>query len=109
MYNVAVVGATGAVGRELMKVLDDLKFPVKKLLPLASERSAGTEMETPFGVLKVEKLEADKFEGIDVAFFCAGATISKEYAHEAVKRGALVIDNSSAFRMDQTCRWWFRK
>ena len=100
MYNVAVVGATGAVGRELMKVLDDLKFPVKKLLPLASERSAGTEMETPFGVVKVEKLAADKFEGIDVAFFCAGATISKEYAHEAVKRGALVIDNSSAFRMD---------
>ena len=100
MYNVAVVGATGAVGRELMQVLKDLAFPVKKLLPLASERSAGTKMDTPFGVVEVEKLAADKFEGIDVAFFCAGATISKEYAQEAVKRGALVVDNSSAFRMD---------
>ena len=100
MYNVAVVGATGAVGREMMKVLKDLNFPIKNLLPLASERSAGSYIDTPFGKLKVEELSADKFKGIDVALFSAGGSISQEFAPYAVETGCVVIDNSSAFRMD---------
>lgn len=101
---VAVVGATGAVGEELLLTLVERKFPASRVVALASSRSAGKKL--PFagpgnvdGFLIVEELTADSFEGIDIAFFSAGGSISEQFAHEAVKRGAVVIDNSSAFRM----------
>lgn len=100
MYNVAVAGATGAVGREMITVLKELNFPVAKLIPLASERSEGMVLDTPYGDLKVSKLTKDSFKGVDVALFSAGSSISKEFAKHAVESKALVIDNSSAFRMD---------
>ena len=91
---------TGAVGQEILRVLERRKFPVGELVPLASERSAGTE--TVFGGRKhqVRKLEVSAFEGVDFAFFSAGATRSREFVPSALKAGAVVIDNSSAFRMD---------
>ena len=97
--NVAVVGATGAVGREMLAVLEEKKFPVAKLLPLASERSAGTTIEFCEEEITVEVLSRDSFEGIDIALFSAGGGISLEYAPIAAKAGTIVVDNSSAFRM----------
>ncbi|MDP8254021.1 MAG: aspartate-semialdehyde dehydrogenase [Candidatus Kaelpia aquatica] len=99
-YNVAVCGATGVVGREMLKVLEERDFPIKKLLPLASERSIGKEIEFKGRKIKVELLEPDVFSDIDYALFSAGSSVSLEIAPEAAKRGAVVIDNSSAFRMD---------
>jgi aspartate-semialdehyde dehydrogenase len=99
-YNVAVVGATGLVGCTMIKVLEEHNFPVNTLLPLASERSAGSTITFRGKEIKVEKLEADRFKGIDFALFSAGASVSKEFGPKAVERGAVVIDNSSAFRMD---------
>jgi aspartate-semialdehyde dehydrogenase len=99
-YNVAVVGATGLVGRTMIKVLEEHNFPVNVLLPLASERSAGSTVTFRGKEIKVEKLEADRFKGIDFALFSAGASVSKEFGPKAAERGAVVIDNSSAFRMD---------
>ena len=98
--NVAVVGATGLVGRKMIQVLQERRFPVQCLRLLASERSAGTEIDFSGKVHKVEKLTADSFREMDVALFSAGASVSREYAPHAVKAGTLVIDNSSAFRMD---------
>ncbi|MDP8218120.1 MAG: aspartate-semialdehyde dehydrogenase [Candidatus Theseobacter exili] len=100
LYNIAVVGATGAVGAEMLNVLKDRNFPIANLRLLASARSKGKELKFKDKVLKVEELREDSFEGIDIALFSAGASRSKEYAPHAVKSGALVIDNSSAFRMD---------
>jgi aspartate-semialdehyde dehydrogenase len=100
-YDVAVVGATGLVGRTMMRVLEERKFPVNRLLPLASERSAGKKVAFNGRMVEVEKLTPDKFKGIHFALFSAGAGISKEFAPHAVKAGAVVIDNSSAFRMDE--------
>ncbi len=99
-YNVAVVGVTGAVGQEILRVLERRKFPVGGLIPLASERSAG--METAFAgkKYKVQKLAASAFAGVDFAFFSAGASRSREFVPAALKAGAVVIDNSSAYRMD---------
>ncbi|MCX6935397.1 MAG: aspartate-semialdehyde dehydrogenase [Verrucomicrobia bacterium] len=99
-YRVAVVGVTGAVGREILRVLERRKFPVSELIPLASERSAGTEVEFAGKKWKVRTLAAAAFSGVDVAFFSAGATRSREFIPEARKAGAVVVDNSSAFRMD---------
>ena len=99
-YDVAVVGATGLVGRTMLRVLEERKFPVNRLLPLASERSAGKHVTFNGKSIEVEKLTPDKFTGIHFALFSAGASISKEYAPLAAKAGAVVIDNSSAFRMD---------
>ncbi|MFA5097106.1 MAG: aspartate-semialdehyde dehydrogenase [Candidatus Margulisiibacteriota bacterium] len=99
-YNVAVLGATGVVGKELFKVLEDRDFPVKSLLPLASSRTAGSEVVFKGRSLKVELAGKDSFKGIDIALFSAGASISKEFAPYAVKAGAVVIDNTSHFRMD---------
>ena len=99
-YNVAVVGVTGAVGQEILRVLERRKFPVGELVPLASERSAGTETVYAGKKLKVRKLEASAFSGVDFAFFSAGATRSREFVPAALKAGAVVIDNSSAYRMN---------
>ena len=99
-YNVAVLGATGVVGKELFKVLEERDFPVKSLLPLASSRTAGSEVVFKGKPLKVELAGKDSFKGIDIALFSAGASISKEFAPYAVKAGAVVIDNTSHFRMD---------
>jgi aspartate-semialdehyde dehydrogenase len=100
-YDVAVVGATGLVGRKMMQVLEERKFPVDRLVPLASERSAGREVQFNGKQWKVRTLEPQSFEGVRVALFSAGAGVSKEFAPHAVRAGAVVIDNSSAFRMDE--------
>jgi aspartate-semialdehyde dehydrogenase len=99
-YNVAVLGATGVVGKEMFKVLEERNFPVGKLLPLASSRTAGSSVVFKGETLKVELAGKDSFKDIDVALFSAGASISKEFAPYAVKAGAVVIDNTSHFRMD---------
>ncbi|HEO98116.1 MAG: aspartate-semialdehyde dehydrogenase [Campylobacterales bacterium] len=101
-YNVAVVGASGAVGEELFRVLEEVNFPVGNLLPLASARSAGEEIEFKRKTYKIEELTETVFEGrdIDIAFFSAGGSISAQYAKFAVEAGAVVIDNTSHFRMD---------
>ena len=99
-YRVAVVGVTGAVGQEILRVLERRKFPVSELVPLASERSAGTEVEFAGKKVKVRKLQAASFAGVEVAFFSGGATRSREFIPIARKAGAVVVDNSSAFRMN---------
>jgi aspartate-semialdehyde dehydrogenase len=99
-YVVAVVGATGAVGQEMVKVLEQRNFPVKRLVPLASARSAGKKVRFKGKDWTVEELKPESFEGVEIALFSAGSDRSKEFAPEAVKRGAVVIDNSSAFRME---------
>ena len=99
-YNVAVVGATGAVGTEMLSVLEERKFPVDEVRPLASSKSAGGTVSFGGDDVTVKLLTRDSFQGIDAALFSAGAGVSKEYAPVAVKAGAVVIDNSSAWRMD---------
>jgi len=99
-YTVAIVGATGAVGVEMIQVLERRNFPVGKLKLLASARSAGKTLKFKGETVTVEELRTDSFEGVDVALFSAGGGISREFAPAAVKAGAVVVDNSSAFRMD---------
>ncbi len=98
-YNVVVVGASGAVGHELLKILAERNFPLDQLHLCATTRSAGKVMQFQGKDYVVEETTADSFNGMDIALFAGGAA-SKEFAQEAVKRGAVVIDNSSAFRMD---------
>jgi len=98
--HVAIVGATGAVGRELLAVLTARRFPIGRLTLLASARSAGTALEVAGETHRVVALCEEAFRGVDVAFFCAGGGISRELAPRAAELGVLVIDNSSAFRMD---------
>jgi len=98
--NIAVVGATGAVGVEILRVLERRNFPVASLKLLASARSAGKTLEFKGKPHKVEELKAEAFKGCDIAFFSAGATRSREYVPAAKAAGCIVIDNSSAFRMD---------
>ncbi|MBI4828097.1 MAG: aspartate-semialdehyde dehydrogenase [Nitrospinae bacterium] len=100
LYNVAVVGATGAVGQEMVKTLEQRNFPVNNLIPLASARSAGAEVEFAGDKWTVEELTPTSFANVDIALFSAGAARSKDYAPAAVESGAVVVDNSSAFRMD---------
>jgi aspartate-semialdehyde dehydrogenase len=100
-YDVAVVGATGLVGRTMIRVLEERKFPVGRLVPLASERSVGKQVLFNGTKIDVRKLEPGQFKDVQFALFSAGAGISKEFAPHAVKAGAVVIDNSSAFRMDE--------
>lgn len=100
-YNVAVVGATGAVGQEMIRILEQREFPVARLLPLASERSAGKSIGWRDTEIIVENLGDESFSGIDFALFSAGAAVSRQFAGAAVRSGAVVIDNSSAFRMDE--------
>jgi aspartate-semialdehyde dehydrogenase len=99
--NVAVVGATGAVGAEFLTVLAERNFPIKNLTLLASARSAGKTIEYKGEKVKVQELTKDSFKGIEIALFSAGGSISKEFAAPAVAAGAVVVDNSSAFRMTQ--------
>jgi aspartate-semialdehyde dehydrogenase len=98
-YVVAVVGATGAVGTEMIEVLEERKFPVTRLVPLASTRSAGGMVTFEGNELPIGVLTKDSFEGVDIALFSAGAELSREFAPIAVKAGAVVIDNSAAWRM----------
>ncbi|QMU56283.1 MAG: aspartate-semialdehyde dehydrogenase [Candidatus Mycalebacterium zealandia] len=98
--NIAVVGATGAVGREVLEIFPERNFPVGNLKLLASERSRGKEVEFCGRPLKVEAVEPGCFSGVDIAIFSAGASNSRTYAPQAVDEGAVVVDNSSAFRMD---------
>jgi aspartate-semialdehyde dehydrogenase len=99
---VAVVGVTGAVGQTTLKLLDERKFPVKDLRVFASERSVGKAVTFRGEALRVEKIGPEAFKGVDIALFSAGSSQSKEYAPQAVKAGAVVVDKSSAFRMDPT-------
>ena len=96
---VAIVGATGAVGEQMLEVLEERKFPVERIVPLASARSAGVGITWRGRSVKVEELTADSFEGVDLALFSAGAAISEEFGPIAVEAGTVVVDNSRAFRM----------
>lgn len=97
-YRVAIVGATGAVGRELLRVLEERKFPVDNLLLFGTRRSAGTELSFNGDDIKVKVLGKRSFSKSDITFFCAGAAVSVKFARHAVDTGSIVIDNSSAFR-----------
>ena len=98
---VGIVGATGAVGEEIVKVLGNRQFPVSELLLYASARSAGKSVATPFGSVTIEEFELGKARGLDVIFLAVGGDFSLEYAHKLSEGdGPVVIDNSSAFRMD---------
>lgn len=101
LFNVAVVGATGAVGTEMLRILEERDFPVKEIKLLASERSAGAKLEFKGKKIKVEVLKKDSFKGIDIALFSPGASVSAVYAPIAAQAGAVVIDNTSQFRMDK--------
>jgi len=98
--HVAIVGATGAVGIEMIKTLEKRNFPVGELTLLASARSVGKKLPFRGSDIAIKELRADSFAGVDVALFSAGGSISKEFAPHAVKAGAVVVDNSSFFRMD---------
>lgn len=98
---VAVVGATGAVGQEMLKTLVERDFPADEVRLLASHRSAGKEIDFNGSKLTVQELTHDSFEGVKIALFSAGGSISKEFAPSAVKAGAVVVDNTSAFRMTE--------
>jgi len=99
-YNVAVVGATGLVGREMLKTLSQRNFPINQLKLIASERSEGKKIQFEDRELNVESVKDDTFEGIDIALFSAGSGVSKEVAPQVKKAGGIVVDNSNAFRMD---------
>lgn len=98
--NVVIVGSTGAVGKEMIKCLDALKFPVDRLRLVTSERSAGKVIETPFGAITCELASEEVFKESEIALFSAGGDISKEWRERVVDAGCLMIDNSSAFRYE---------
>jgi len=100
--HVAIVGATGAVGVEMLKTLEKRNFPAAKITPLASARSAGKTLPFRGKGLTVQELTRESFEGVDIALFSAGGGTSTEFAPAAVRAGAVVVDNSSAFRMDDS-------
>jgi aspartate-semialdehyde dehydrogenase len=100
-YHIAVVGATGAVGQELLRVLERRNFPVASVRPISSARSAGKSVRFRDESVSVQQLNEHSFENIDVAFFSAGGEISRKYVPIACQADAIVIDNSSAFRMDE--------
>ncbi|MFB0635995.1 aspartate-semialdehyde dehydrogenase [Bacillus rugosus] len=99
--HVAVVGATGAVGQQMLKTLEDRNFEMDTLTLLSSKRSAGTKVTFKGEELTVQEASPESFEGVNIALFSAGGSVSQALAPEAVKRGAIVIDNTSAFRMDE--------
>ncbi|MBP7949847.1 MAG: aspartate-semialdehyde dehydrogenase [Verrucomicrobiales bacterium] len=99
-HHVAVVGATGAVGAEMLRCLESRQFPVSQIRLLASARSAGKRLQFKGSDIAVEELTEHSFDGVDIALFSAGGGISKQFAPAAVRAGAVVVDNSSAFRMD---------
>ena len=104
---VAVAGATGAVGAEFLQVLHDVDFPAAEVRALASARSAGKALpflgcgQVPAGDLTVQEMTPESFEGVDIALFSCGAGVSKEMREAVAAAGAVMIDNSSAFRMDE--------
>jgi aspartate-semialdehyde dehydrogenase len=102
-YNVAVVGANGAVGEEILRVLEEIDFPLNKLVPLASARSVGLQVEYNGESFDIIELTHDIFaqEDVEIALFSAGGSVSAKYAPSAVAAGAVVIDNTSHFRMDE--------
>jgi aspartate-semialdehyde dehydrogenase len=100
-YNMAVVGATGVVGTEMLRTLEKRKFPIAQLRALASKRSAGKKLQFKNKPVKVQLLTKDAFSGIDIVLSSAGASISREFLPAAVKAGAVCIDNTSAYRMDK--------
>src|SRR5215469_680700 len=97
-FNIAIAGATGAVGEALLSILKERKFPVGELVPLASERSAGDKVEFGHRHVTVKNLADYDFDGVDIAFFSAGGSVSKAHAPRAAAAGAVVIDNTSEFR-----------
>ncbi len=99
-YNVAVVGATGAVGTEMLRILEERDFPVAEVRPLASARSAGSTVRFRGDAVKVQELTPESFGGIDIALFSAGGSVSARFAPAAVEAGAVVVDNTSHFRME---------
>ncbi|HHY74699.1 MAG TPA: aspartate-semialdehyde dehydrogenase [Bacillus bacterium] len=99
-YHVAVVGATGAVGEKMLSTLEKRNFPISKLTLLSSERSAGKKLVFKGEEYVIQVAKPESFEGVDIALFSAGGSVSKALAPEAAKRGAICIDNTSAFRMD---------
>lgn len=98
-FHVAVVGATGAVGQQMLKTLEERNFPIKALTLLSSARSAGKTVSFRGEDVTIQEAKPESFEGIDIALFSAGGSVSEALAPEAAKRGAIVIDNTSAFRM----------
>ena len=100
-YNIAVMGATGAVGNCFLRILEERRFPVKNIRLLASERSKGKSLKFAGKTYPVEVLTHKSFEGIDIVLASAGASRSLEFLPSAVKAGAVCVDNSSAFRMDK--------
>src|ERR1044071_809332 len=100
MFSVAVLGATGAVGQEFLRLFEARQFPISDLRLLASARSAGKRFAFRGREIEVEEVTPASFAGVDYAFFSAGASRSREFAPHAIDAGATVIDNSSAFRME---------
>jgi aspartate-semialdehyde dehydrogenase len=98
--NIAIAGVTGAVGQEFLRIIEQRNFPFDSLKMLASSRSAGKKIDFMGKTYTVEELTENSFTGIDIALFSAGGGRSKQFAPAAVKAGAVVIDNSSAYRMD---------
>ncbi len=101
-YRIGIVGATGAVGQEIIKLLEKREFPASELRLLASSRSAGIELEALGQTHKIQETTPESFKDLDIAIFSAGSENSVKFAHEAVKRDCVAIDNSSAFRMDSS-------
>lgn len=99
--SVAVVGVTGAVGQEFLSVLSDRDFPYRSIKMLASKRSAGKEVNFQDKTYTVEELTENSFDNVDIALFSAGGSISKHFGPIAAEKGTIVVDNSSAFRMDE--------
>jgi aspartate-semialdehyde dehydrogenase len=100
LFNVAIVGATGAVGEQILTLLESRNFPINKLKLLSSARSAGTQITFKGEAITVQEATPDSFKGIEIALFSAGGDVSKSLAPHAVKHGAVCIDNTNAFRMD---------
>src|SRR5690625_1025619 len=100
-YNVAIVGATGAVGQNILNLLEKRQFPIDELRLLSSKRSAGTKITFRDREVTVHEATKEQFDNIDIAFFSAGGAISKQLAEHAIDQGAIVIDNTSAYRMDE--------
>ncbi|MBC2674890.1 aspartate-semialdehyde dehydrogenase [Listeria booriae] len=99
-YHVAVVGATGAVGTQMIQLLEDVTFPIKEVSLLSSARSAGKKLTFRGEEVVIKEATPDSFKGVDIALFSAGGSISKQFAKDAVAHGAVMIDNTSAYRMD---------
>jgi aspartate-semialdehyde dehydrogenase len=101
LHDIAVVGASGLVGRKILELIEERNFPAGKIIPISSDASVGKEISIKKRVYKLQKLTPEIFNHIEFAFFSAGGAVSLQYAPEAAKRGAIVIDNSSAFRMEE--------